>query len=274
MTRNLLDAYNPDTIEREAQVLIDKIPEDKRTPAKEEECIKEAKNNLAVKAARVFTGDLNDYIENVRRIHEQIIDNINQDKILRSEWASFTKDKAKDVVESFKEYIEKNKDEIMALSIFYNQPYRMRDLTFKMIKDLFEQMKMDKPLLAPHYVWEAYSQLEDVKDSSPKNELVALVSLIRRVSGLDKSLTPYNKTVDRNFQKWVFGKQAGPVKYTEEQMEWLRMIKDHVASSFHIELEDLDYNPFDTQGGRGKMYKLFGDEMLEIINELNEVLIA
>ena len=274
MTRNLLDAYNPDTIEREAQVLIDKIPEDKRTPAKEEECIKEAKNNLAVKAARVFTGDLNDYIENVRRIHEQIIDNINQDKILRSEWASFTKDKAKDVVESFKEYIEKNKDEIMALSIFYNQPYRMRDLTFKMIKDLFEQMKMDKPLLAPHYVWEAYSQLEDVKDSSPKNELVALVSLIRRVSGLDKSLTPYNKTVDRNFQKWVFGKQAGPVKYTEEQMEWLRMIKDHVASSFHIELEDLDYNPFDTQGGRGKMYKLFGDDMLEIINELNEVLIA
>jgi hypothetical protein len=153
----------------------------------------------------------------------------------------------------------------MALSIFYNQPYRMRDLTFKMIKDLFEQMKMDKPLLAPHYVWEAYSQLEDVKDSSPKNELVALVSLIRRVSGLDKSLTPYNKTVDRNFQKWVFGKQAGPVKYTEEQMEWLRMIKDHVASSFHIELEDLDYNPFDTQGGRGKMYKLFGDDIIVVV---------
>ena len=37
MTKNLLDAYNPDTIEKEAQDLIDKIPEDKRTPAKEEE---------------------------------------------------------------------------------------------------------------------------------------------------------------------------------------------------------------------------------------------
>lgn len=274
MTKNLLDAYNPDTIEKETLDLINKIPEEKRTPAKEEECRRQAKSNLAIKAAKVFTGELNDYIENVRRIHEQIIDNINQDKILRSEWASFTKDKAKYVVESFEEYIEKNKDEIIALSIFYNQPYRMRELTFRMIKDLFKKMKMDKPLLAPHYVWDAYSQLEEVKDSSPKNELVALVSLIRRVSGLDESLTLYSKVVDRNFQKWVFGKQAGPLKYTEEQMEWLRMIKDHVATSFHIELEDLDYHPFDGQGGRGKMYKLFGDSMLEIINELNEVLIA
>src|SRR5699024_7526501 len=143
-----------------------------------------------------------------------------------------------------------------------------------MIKDLFEKLKTEKPLLAPHYVWDAYSQLEDVKESSPINELVVLVSLIRKVSGIDETLTPYNRTVDRNFQRWVFGKQAGPLKYSEEQMEWLRMIKDHIATSFHIEVDDLDYHPFDGQGGRGKMYKLFGDNMLQIINELNEVLIA
>jgi len=29
---------------------------------------------------------------------------------------------------------------------------------------------------------------------------------------------------------------------------------------------------FDNQGGRGKMYQLFGNEMNNIINELNEVL--
>lgn len=52
------------------------------------------------------------------------------------------------------------------------------------------------------------------------------------------------------------------------------MIKDHVVSSYHIELEDLDYTPFDAQGGRGKMYKLFGNQMNEIIEELNEVLAA
>jgi type I restriction enzyme R subunit len=46
------------------------------------------------------------------------------------------------------------------------------------------------------------------------------------------------------------------------------------VSSYHIELVDLDYTPFDSQGGRGKMHQLFGNEMNEIINELNDVLVA
>ena len=56
--------------------------------------------------------------------------------------------------------------------------------------------------------------------------------------------------------------------------EWLRELKNHVINSYHIELEDLDYTPFDEKGGRGKMYQLFGAEMNNIINELNEVLAA
>jgi type I restriction enzyme R subunit len=177
-------------------------------------------------------------------------------------------------VKDFSEYIETNKNEITALSIFYDQAYRRRELTFKMIKEVLEKLKLEKPLLAPHYVWDAYKQIEEVKGNSPKNDLVALVSLIRRVTGIDQQLTPYNKTVDKNFQDWVFGKQAGPLKFTEEQMNWLRMLKDHIATSFHVEVDDLDYTPFDAQGGRGKMHKLFGDQMNEIINELNEVLAA
>ena len=62
--------------------------------------------------------------------------------------------------------------------------------------------------------------------------------------------------------------------FTPEQIEWLRMIKDHIVSSYHLDLDDLDYTPFDAQGGRGKMYQLFGNEMEKIIEELNEVLVA
>ncbi|MFB6466461.1 type I restriction-modification enzyme R subunit C-terminal domain-containing protein [Cytobacillus sp. Hz8] len=274
VVKNLLNAYNPDIIEQKTQAIINEIPESDRSPAKEEECKKQVQQELATNAARTFTGELNDYIENVRKVHEQIIDMVNQDKVLRAEWDNFTKEKAEELVKDFREYIEANKDEIVALSIFYDQPYRRRELTFKMIKELMEKLKVEKPLLAPHYVWDAYSELEEVKSTSPKNELVALVSLIRRVTGIDQQLTPYNKIVDKNFQEWVFGKQAGSLKFNEEQMNWLRMIKDHIASSFHVEIDDLDYTPFDAQGGRGKMYQLFGDRMDEIINELNEVLVA
>jgi type I restriction enzyme R subunit len=84
-----------------------------------------------------------------------------------------------------------------------------------------------------------------------KNELIALVSLVRHVCGIDKALSPYDKTVDLKFQEWVFNKQSGKLKYNEEQMMWLRMIKDFVANSFHIEREDFDLSPFNAAGGLG-----------------------
>lgn len=103
---------------------------------------------------------------------------------------------------------------------------------------------------------------------------MALVSLVRRVSGADATLTAFDKTVDKNFQDWIFTKQAGTLKYTEEQVQWLRMIKDYIANSFHVNKDDFEYTPFNALGGLGKMWQLFGEETEVIINELNESLVA
>ena len=142
-----------------------------------------------------------------------------------------------------------------------------------MIKELSEKVKTEQPLLSPMHVWRAYEQLKQANGSA-KNELIALVSLIRKVSGIDSSLTSYDKTVDRNFQEWVFKKQAGTLKYTEDQMQWLRMIKDYIANSFHVDKDDFELDPFNKNGGLGKMWQLFGEGTEEIIGELNEVLAA
>ena len=52
----------------------------------------------------------------------------------------------------------------------------------------------------------------------------------------------------------MFKKQAGPVKFTQEQMNWLHMIKDHC----HLipGAKDLDYDPFNRKGGLGRMWQL------------------
>lgn len=229
---------------------------------------------LRNQAAKVFTGELNEYIENVRKAHEQKIDLLNPDELVNVGWDKDNKDKANQTVTAFKEWIESHKDEILALQIFYGQPYQRRELIFTMIKDLVEKIVLDKPTLAPLSVWRAYEQLESVS-GQPKNEMVALVSLIRKVAGIDTALTPYDKTVDRNFQQWILKKNAGQHnRFTKEQMEWLQMLKEQIATSVHIEADDLDYTPFDAKGGRGKMWQLFGDEMETIINELNEALAA
>ncbi|MDD5615846.1 MAG: type I restriction-modification enzyme R subunit C-terminal domain-containing protein [Candidatus Methanoperedens sp.] len=265
--KDLLNAYNPDKIEEKAQVLKRENPEITKIQA-----LDMAKESLGKTASSIFNGELNKYIENVCRVHEQIIDIVNIDNVTKAQWGKDSLDKAREIVNDFSKYMEEHKDEIIALSIFYDQPYRLRELTSSMVKDVLEKLRMDKPLLAPLYVWQAYEQLEEVNGKSPKSELVALVSLIRRITGLDDKLTAYDKTVDRNFQKWVFEKQAGALKFNEEQMGWLRMMKEHIATSFHIEVDDLDYTPFDAHGGRGMMFQLFGNGMNEVISEMNEAL--
>ena len=267
ITRELLTAFDPDVIEEEAQKV-----QIRESIASFDDAKIRAQELLQIEASSTFNGKLNDYLDNVRKIHEQIIDGINIDHVTKSEWDKESASKAKEVVADFSAYLQLHKDEIQALSIFYNQPYRLRDVTFQMIKEIFDKLKNDKPVLAPYYVWDAYSQLEEVKGDKPKSELTALVSLIRRVCKIDKKLESYNNVVNMNFQKWVFGKQAGTLKFTEEQMNWLRMLKDHVSGSFHIEIDDLDYTPFDSKGGRGKMWQLFGENMNGIIDELNEAL--
>lgn len=267
--KDLLNAYNPDVIDFKASEIKQNQPDISEADAK-----KKAQENLIDVARSTFSGKLNEYIENVRRVHEQIIDNVNTDTVLRAEWDKDAVVRADELVNDFKAYLEANKDELTALSIFYNQPYRRREVTYSMLKEVMEKLKLEKPQFAPLRVWQAYEQLEKVNGNSPKKQMTALVSLIRRITEIDPILTAYDQTVNRNFQDWVFKKQAGTLKFNEDQMNWLRMIKDYVATSFHLEIDDLDYTPFDALGGRGRMYQLFGDEMNLVISELNEALAA
>lgn len=275
ITRELITAYDFDAVEDLTKKKWDEIPYKERGMKSFDQVRKEAQQELIDQASSTFNGELNDYLDNVRKQHEQIIDTHNIDTVIKSEWDTTTVDKARAIIQDFNAYLEENKDEIKALSIFYDQPYNRREITFNMIKEVLEKLEVDKPLLAPEYVWEAYKAVEEVKTEQPKDQLTALVSLIRRACGIDKSLNAYDKTIDENFKKWIFQQNAGQHnRFTQEQMDWLRMIKDHVVSSYHIEMEDLDYTPFDSKGGRGKMYELFGDSMTSIIDELNEVLAA
>jgi type I restriction enzyme R subunit len=275
ISKDLISAFDEDAIEEKAKPIIEAIPVQDRTPDLIAQAKTAAQKQLIDTATATFNGKLNDYIEKIRIEHEQIIDSHNIDQVTKAEWDTTSADKAREIVKDFSAYLEANQDEIRALTIFYQQPYNRRNITFKMIKAVFDQLKLDKPALAPDYVWAAYSQLEAVKSKQPLDELTALVSLIRRACGIDPELKAFDTTIDENFKNWIFKQNAGKHnRFTAEQMEWLRELKNHVVNSYHLEIEDLDYTPFDEKGGRGKMYQLFGAEMNDIINELNEVLAA
>ncbi|MBN2425790.1 MAG: DEAD/DEAH box helicase family protein [Calditrichaceae bacterium] len=275
VVRRLLDAYNPDIqIERALKnnpELITK--EGTQEPAKEQ--IEKAKQELYNEASRIFDNpDLRDFIENVRRGYEQIIDTVNLDAVTFTGFDEQAKDRARKIVSDFEALIKSQRDEITALRIFYDQPHRRRELTYRMISELREILLRKKPELNIARVWDAYKLLENPNLQNPISELTALVALVRRVIGIDEQLTLFKSVVDKNFKDWVFEKNAGPKQFTEEQMHWLRMIKDHICASVHMDKDDFDNTPFADHGGLMKAWKIFGDDLEKLVDELNEAMVA
>jgi type I restriction enzyme R subunit len=271
--KRLLDAFDVDVVERRAK-MTSGLAEEALVP---EEAFKHAQDELIDLATQPFSvPELRNYIDNVRRIHDQIIDNTNLDHINRAGWAHEHEDSAQTTIVTFRQFIEANKDEIAALSIIYQQSWKSRPLTLTMIRELYEAMNQPPYNLTDDRLWQAYrtNSPDKVKMRNPARMLTDIVSLVRFELGLDDDLKPFTDVVDYNFMRWTMAKNAGPVHFTDEQMAWLRMIRDHVATSMSITVDDLSLSPFDDFGGLGKFYELFGDGYDKLLDEISLALVA
>ena len=236
--------------------------------------MEEAKQELIKEAVMPFYNpDIRDFIENVRRNHEQIIDSVNIDTLIFAGFDTEQQGNADKVLSSFREYIEENKAEIIALQIIYDQKYQKRPMVIGQLKKLYEKLKARNITIGR--LWECYSikKTESVKRGKVA-QLADLVSMIRFEMGYIDKLVPFAERVDYNFMQWTLKRNAGNVHFTDEQMDWLRLIKEHIAISLSIETEDLELSPFDRKGGLGRFYDVFGDQYEEIQMEMNVELVA
>jgi len=217
---------------------------------------------------------LRDYIETIHKNHDQILDNINLDTLQTAEWHGEYKSSAESYIASFRAFIEDNKDEITALSIIYDSSWKTRPLTLKMIQEVYDAMQ--KQNLTTDRLWLAYgyTRSDKVKARSHVSKLIDIVALLKFELGITTDLVPYSDTINYNFMKWTMAKNAGHIHFSEEQMDWLRMIKDFIASSLAITTNDLELAPFNKHGGLGKFYQLFGDEYETLLDEINLALVA
>ena len=177
------------------------------------------------------------------------------------------------VIATFREFIEENKDEIMALRIIYDQRYADRPMAISRLKKMYEKLKEHG--VTVDRLWDCYAikKTDRVKRGTVA-QLTDLISIIRFEMGYSDNLTPFADKVNYNFMQWTLRRNAGNVHFSDEQMEWLRLIKDHIASSLSVEPEDLDLNPFDRKGGLGRFYELFINDYPQILDEMNIALVA
>lgn len=221
--------------------------------------------------------ELRDEIENARREREQLIDHINLDQVTFSGFSEHAETQAHKTIQNFSGYLKAHKEEIAALGFFYAQPYQRRALTFDMIEELHEQLSRPPLMLTTERLWSAYARVRasQVKGADRKRQLTDLVSLVRFALGLDSELKPFADEVDRRFQAWIWRHNAKRgTSFTPEQTEWLRLMKEHIASSCSIRREDFDYAKLASKGGLQKAWGLFGKDLDTLMNEMNEELVA
>ena len=248
-----------------------------KTDAPKEEEIKQASEDLAKDACKIFDNPKvrNTLIE-IKRRNEQIIDTVSKDTVISAGFDEKAKEKAQTLVDTFKTFIKENKDELTALQIIYGKLYGKRHFTYEAIKQLADAIKKPPYQLTPDLLWQAYEQLEKskVRRAGPQKLLTDIISLVRFAIGESDALEPFAKTVNERFEHWLSLQEESGRTFTSEQTEWLKMIKDHVATSLRIEMDDFELAPFYEKGGAIKAYKLFGQELDRVLEELNEVLVV
>ncbi|MBL8387969.1 MAG: DEAD/DEAH box helicase family protein [Hydrogenophaga sp.] len=214
---------------------------------------------------------LRELILKLKQKADLIIDTVTQDALLHAGFAKGS-DRAQQLVQSFEAFIQQHKDEITALQILYNRPVRA-PLRFEDIKALADALHAPPHLIDEGALWQAYAALQKgkVKGSNQKRLLTDIVSLVRFAMQQDNELVPYPERVQANFKAWL-AQHGEP--FTPEQQHWLEMIRDHIAANLGIELEDFDYAPFSQQGGLGRVHQLFGEQLPQVMDELNRELVA
>lgn len=267
VAENLLNAFDED-------VLIAKAQTDTGSTEVTDEKIQNAQKELIQAAVTPFHDpDVREYIENVRRSHDQIIDNINLDSVVFAGFDTQQEENADRIISTFHDFIEENKDEIIAMRIVYNEAYKDRPMAIEQLKSLYEKLKVKG--ITVERLWDCYAiKKPDKVKRGTMAQLTDLISIIRFEMGYSDNLAPFADKVNYNFMQWTFKRNAGHIQFTEEQMDWLRLIKDHIATSLSILSEDLDLTPFDRKGGLLGFYDVFGDEYEKILKEMNVALVA
>lgn len=268
VAERLLNAFDEDVLTRKAQAEF--VCE---TPGQEQYA--QVQKAAIAEAVKPFHDpNVRDFVENVRRSHEQIIDNVNIDSMVFAGFDAQQEEGAQRVIQTFRAFIEENRDEILALRIIYSQMYRDRPMVISGLKALYEKLKAQG--ITIDRLWDCYAiaKPDRVRGRSTIHQLADLIAMIRFEMGCGDNLQPFAETVNYNFKQWIFRRNAGAVHFTEEQMEWLRLVKDHIAVSLSIEPEDLELSPFDHKGGLGRFYEVFGEEYQKLLDEMNIELVA
>ena len=199
----------------------------------------------------------------------QLIDQISEDQIIDAGFDNLNSTQVTAVIHTFKQFIDQNVDELLALQILCNRPEAEGSLDEDGLIVLEASLQQYSNGLSCEALWFAYQQRFPNRVQGNFERRTDLISLIRFAIGESIFLEPFRVTVTRNFEEWLEGKN-----FTSEQLYWLKLIREHITTSLDIRMDDFEYTPFAELGNGAKVYQLFGDDLSDTLKDLTEKLVS
>ncbi len=223
-------------------------------------------------ALQPFIGNakLMERLPEIKSETEQIIDDVSIDVVEEVGYSPIAKEKAKSMIKSFKEFIVENKNELTAIQVFYNKG----KLHWDDLKEMSDKVMSSPYSLTTSKLWQAYHQIDDgkVRGRSKKEKIADFISLLQFELQKTKVLEPYEDSVDKRFSSWLSKKLSLDIRFSQEQLNWLEKIKQHIADSIEITPDDFEDTPFVQMGGLGRASQVFGKGFNHLLEELNVAL--
>lgn len=214
---------------------------------------------LAQEVLPPFTGVSNDNTER-RSLIDCLISNMEARKMLLEMhrgyyaitddeddviYAGFSKETAKDFIESFEKYLNDNADSIEALRIIYNSENAA--ITNSMLVELQDKLLSENHLFTPYRIWESYNLLDENGNVDPldtKQNVKALTHLIQLVRYAYHKVPKLKSLIKGYSQRFTLYCGQEQRSLTDNQRNIMKQIADYIINDGSFSIMEL--NDFDT----------------------------
>ena len=267
ITKDLMTVTDPDVIadlEKNAPTKPDGTPDVAKA-------VREYINTVVIPIAG--NAPLRTRLLEIRASKDRIIDEVSVDVLLTAEGV-IDYDKCREVITSWKGFLEDNKDEITLIQILYSQDTNAQ-ITFKELRELSDRIAAPPRSWTIDLIWNAYQALDtDNVQRADRHTATDLITLIRYTLEHDHELVPYATTVEDRYTNWLAQQHQNGVNFTQTQRWWLDRIKDTIIQTTHITIDDLALAPFTERGGIDGAGRDLGPDAQTLIDDLNTTLAA
>ena len=219
------------------------------------EVIQDIKNASAqeVKAIiKEFKGLWNYLDKKVYRPKHQLISD-HADEYLGTDRDYGNAKKPEDYIENFKKFLKENQNKIAALKVIVSSPSTLDRQSLKELRLLLDNEGYNAKTL--NAAW------RDVKNQDIAADIIAYI----RTLSLDIDLVGHEERVNRAFEKVNSMKPWNKI-----QQKWLDRFQKQLLAETVLTKEDLDKEPFKSEGGYNRINKQFEQQLEDILKIIND----